>query len=91
MVLISFFAFYMLVGGSAGIGYREGGRYFVGSHGDYTEVARVLWIASCVLEALFFVRVLIIPVGALLLSEIKERINLIKRALHHCIGWSNAN
>ena len=73
-VLVSFFIFYMIVGGSAGIGYCEGGQYFVGNHGDYTEVSRTVWIISYVLEALFFITIAIIPIGSILFSKIRENI-----------------
>ena len=43
VIILAFFLFSMIVGGSAGNGYQESGRYFLGSHGDYVEVSSAIW------------------------------------------------
>ena len=43
MAMLNFFAFMIhdaLIGGSAGNGKVQAGKYYVGSHGHYTEVSR---------------------------------------------------
>ena len=54
IVLIGFFVFSMIVGGSAVNGYQEAGKYFVGEHGTYVEVSETIWIISNILEILFW-------------------------------------
>ena len=46
LAVLNIFAFLIhdaLIGGSAGIGKVEGQKYFVGSHGRYTEVSRAAY------------------------------------------------
>ena len=74
VIILAFFLFSMIVGGSAGNGYQESGRYFLGSHGDYVEVSSAIWTASCVLEVLFWIFIPLTPLGAFLIAEIQERI-----------------
>ena len=69
----SFFIFTMVVGGSAGNGYQEAGKFFVGDHGEYVEVSRTIWTLSCVLEILFWTFIPLTPLGAFLIAEIQER------------------
>ena len=54
-IILLFFLFSMIVGGNAGLGYEENGKYFVGNHGDFTEVSEAVWVTSCVLEVLFWI------------------------------------
>lgn len=69
----TFFIFSMVVGGSAGNGYQEAGKFFVGNHGDYVEVSSAIWMVSRVLEILFWIFVPLTPLGAFLIAEIQER------------------
>jgi len=64
IAFLTFFIVSVIAGGSAGDGKIEKGRYYLGSHGEYTEVSRVTYVACAVLEmvvngiltfALFFV------------------------------------
>ena len=74
IIILTFGIFSMIVGGSAGIGYQEAGRYFVGNHGDYVEVSSTIWTVSCVLEVLFWIFIPLTPLGAFLIAKIQERI-----------------
>jgi hypothetical protein len=49
IAMLNFSAFWygvLILGGSAGNGKEEGGRFFVGEHGKYTEVAERVYIYS---------------------------------------------
>jgi hypothetical protein len=46
IALVNFTAFWLIAvscGGDAWNGYIKNGRYFLGSHGAYTEVSRTFW------------------------------------------------
>ena len=80
-IILAFFIFSMIVGGSAGHGYQDAGRYFVGDHGDYVEVSSTIWTISCVLEVLFWVFILLTPLGAFLIAKIQDRLEQKKKRL----------
>ncbi|MBE6645233.1 MAG: hypothetical protein E7612_07665 [Ruminococcaceae bacterium] len=72
VVILGFFVFSMVIGGSAGLGYQENGRYFVANHGQIIEVTRTVWRISRIWEIAFFVFTPIMPLGAFCISKIEE-------------------
>ncbi len=74
IVILGFFVFSMIIGGSAGNGYQEAGKYFVGDHGSYVEVSETIWIISGILEILFWISLPLTPIGAFVISNIQEKI-----------------
>ena len=67
LAVVNFFAFMIhdaLIGGSAGIGRVENGKYYVGSHGRYTEVSRAAfrfsWWHEPSAVGMFLVMILIV-------------------------------
>lgn len=72
-IILAFFIFSIIVGGSAGNGYQEAGRYFVGNHGDYAEVSGAVWMVSYVMEILFWIFIPLTPLGAFSIAKIQER------------------
>ena len=73
IIILGFFVFSAVIGGSAGLGYQEGERYFVGNHGDYTEVSQTVWKISTVLEILFWIFIPLTPLGELILEKLQKR------------------
>ena len=71
-IILTFFVFSMVIGGSAGNGYREAGKYFVGDHGNYVEVSQSIYIVSSILEVLFWIFIPLTPLGAFMISKIQE-------------------
>ncbi len=53
VIAVSFFAFSMIVGGAAITGKVVAGHYYVGSHGNYPEVSRGVYLLSAFLSAAF--------------------------------------
>ena len=72
-LILAFFVFTAIIGGSARLGYQEGERYFVGNHGDYTEVSQTIWKISSVLEILFWIFIPLTPLGSLILEKLQKR------------------
>lgn len=72
-LILAFFVFTAIIGGSAGLGYQEGGRYFVGNHGDYTEVSQTVWKISSVLEILFWIFIPLEFLGSWILEKLQKR------------------
>jgi hypothetical protein len=60
--LISIMAGYVILGGDAYTGEEKENKYFVNSHGKYTEVTRAQWIYSYIHCLLFFVNVPAVPI-----------------------------
>lgn len=73
-VVAAFFVFSDIVGGFAGLGYQEAGTFFVGNHGDYTQVSETVYTISSILEVLFWVFIPLTPLGGFLIAHIQERI-----------------
>ncbi len=73
-IILAFFLFSMIVGGSAGNGYQENGKYFVGNHGVYEEVTETVYTISCILEVFFWIFIPLTPLGAFFISYIQEKI-----------------
>lgn len=73
MIILGFFAFSMIIAGSAGNGYQEDGRFFVGEHGTYVEVSKTIWEISSVWGVLFSIFIPLTPIGAFVISSIQEK------------------
>ena len=73
MLILSFFIFSMIVGGNAGLGYEENGKYFVGNHGDFSEVSETVWVISYVLEMLFWISVPLTIISEYFIVKFKEK------------------
>ena len=71
-IFLAFFIFSMIVGGSAGNGYQDAGKYFVGDHGNYVEVSQSIYIVSSILEVLFWIFIPLTPLGEFMISKIQE-------------------
>ncbi|HWY76965.1 MAG TPA: hypothetical protein VN281_15185 [Verrucomicrobiae bacterium] len=52
-VAVSFLVFSLIVGGAAINGKVVGGHYYLGSHGNYPEVSRGVYLLSALLSAAF--------------------------------------
>ena len=74
IIILGFFVFSMIIGGSAGNGYQEAGKYFVGEHGSYMEVSKTIWLISSIYEILFWISLPLTPIGAFVISNIQEKI-----------------
>ena len=72
-IMLIFFLFSMIVGGNAGLGYEENGKYFVGNHGDFAEVSKSVWAVSCVLETLFWVSVPTMIISEYFIAKLKNK------------------
>ena len=75
MFILGFFLFSMIIGGSAGNGYQDAGRFFVGEHGIYVEVSKTIWTISRVWGILFSIMIPLTPIGAFVISDIQEKLN----------------
>ena len=75
MIILGFFLFSMIIGGSAGNGYQDAGRFFVGEHGIYVEVSKTIWTISRVWGILFSIFIPLTPIGAFVISDIQEKLN----------------
>ena len=74
IVILGFFVFSMIIGGSAGLGYQENGRFFVRYHADVVEVTEFIWTISRIWGILFWIFILLTPIGAFAISHIQEKI-----------------
>ena len=74
IVILGFFVFSMIIGGSAGLGYQENGRYFVRDHADIVEVSESVWSISRIWGILFWIFIPLTPIGAFIISIIQEKI-----------------
>jgi len=73
IIILGFFVFSMVIGGSAGNGYQEAGKYFVGEHGTYVEVSETIWTISSIYEILFWISLPLTPIGAFVISNIQNK------------------
>ena len=46
IIILGFFVFSMVIGGSAGLGYQENGHFFVRDHSEVVEVSKTIWEIS---------------------------------------------
>lgn len=74
IIILGFFVFSMIIGGSAGNGYQEAGKFFVGEHGTYVEVSETIWTISSIYEILFWLSLPLTPIGAFVISNIQDKI-----------------
>ena len=74
IIILGFFVFSMIIGGSAGNGYQENGQYFVRDHAEIVEVSKTLWVISSVWGILFWIFIPLTPIGAFVISNIQEKI-----------------
>ena len=74
IVVLGFFVFSMIIGGSAGLGYQENGHFFVRDHAEVVEVSEVIWTISRIWRILFWIFIPLTPIGAFAVSTIQEKI-----------------
>ena len=74
IVILGFFVFSMVIGGSAGLGYQENGHFFVRDHAEIVEVSKTLWVISSVWGILFWIFIPLTPIGAFAIAHIQEKI-----------------
>lgn len=74
IVILGFFVFSMIIGGSAGLGYQENGRFFVCDHAEVVEVSKTIWEISNIWGVLFWIFIPLTPMGAFVISNIQEKI-----------------
>ena len=73
VIIGGFFVFTIIIGGSAGLGYCEANTYFVGNHGEYTQVSETIYLVSAVWEILFWIFIPLTPIGSFLFSHMQEK------------------
>ncbi len=73
IIIAGFFLFGFIIGGTATLGYYEANTYFVGNHGEYTQVSETIYRISSVWEILFWIFIPLTPIGAFLISHIQEK------------------
>ena len=81
VIIVGFFLFGFIIGGTASLGYCEANTYFVGSHGEYTHVPEIVYRISSVWEILFWIFIPLTPIGGFLISHIQENIEQNKNRL----------
>ena len=74
IIILGFFVFSMIIGGSAGNGYQENGQYFVCNHAEIVEVSKTIWVISSVWGILFWIFIPLTPIGAFAISTIQDKI-----------------
>lgn len=74
IVIVGFFVFSVIIGGTAGNGYQENGRFFVRDHADVVQVSEIIWIISSIWEILFWIFILLAPIDAFVISTIQDKI-----------------
>lgn len=73
VIIAGFFLFGFIIGGNATLGYCEVDTYFVGNHGEYTQVSETIYRISYVWEILFWIFIPLTPIGGFLFSHIQEK------------------
>ncbi len=74
IIILGFFVFSMIIGGSAGLGYQENGHFFVRDHAEVVEVSEAIWTMSWIWGILFWIFILLTPIGAFVISNIQEKL-----------------
>ena len=74
MIILGFFVFSMIIGGTAGNGYQEGDRYFVCEHSNTVEVSKMSWQISRIWGVLFSLFIPLTPIGAFVIYDILYKI-----------------
>ena len=72
--ILGFFVFSMIIGGTAGSGYIDGGSSFVCEHSNTVEVSNMVWYISRIWGILFSIFIPLTPIGAFIISNIQEKI-----------------
>ena len=54
-IIAGFFLYGCMIGGSASLGYCDANAYYVGNHGEYTQVSEIIYHVSYVWEILFWI------------------------------------
>ncbi len=78
IVILGFFVFSFIIGGSALNGYQQGERYFLCNHEEITQVSKMIWIISKAWHILFLIFIPLTPIGAFVISHIQNKIELRK-------------
>ena len=73
VIIAGFFLFGFIIGGTAALGYCEANIYFVGNHGEYTQVSETIYRISFIWEILFWIFIPLTPIGSFLFSHIQEK------------------
>ena len=73
IIVVGFFVYSQIIGGSASLGCIEEDAYFVGDHGQYTQVSQVAYQASIIWEILFWLFIPLTPIGCFIISGIFEK------------------
>ena len=73
-VIVGFFCFSAIIGGSELNGYIENGLFFVRSHSSVVEVSKRVFIISKIWNVLFYIFLPLTPIGAFLISFIVSKI-----------------
>ena len=74
IVVLGYFVFSMIIGGSAELGYQENGHFFVAAHANLVEVSEIIWTISRVWGILFWIFIPLMPIVAFAISSIHEKI-----------------
>lgn len=75
VIMVGFFVYSLIIGGSAGLGYCESGQYFVSDHGVTVEVSEVVWRISYAWGIVFWVFPLLTPLAIFLSIRIRKMID----------------
>ena len=81
VIIAGFFLFGFIIGGTAALGYCEANTYFVGNHGEYTQVSEIIYHVSYVWEILFWIFIPLTPLGCFLISHIQGKMEQKKKRL----------
>ena len=81
VIIAGFFLYSFTIGGSASLGYYENNTYFVGNHGEYTQVSKLIYQISNMWELLFWIFIPLTPLGCFLISHIQEKVTQKKRRM----------
>ena len=73
VIIAGFFLFGFIIGGTATLGYCEANIYFVGNHGEYTQVSETIYRISFMWEILFWIFIPLTPIVSFLFSHIQEK------------------
>ena len=74
VIIAGFLLYGLIVGGFASLGYFEDNTYFLGNHGEYTQVSKSIYLTSYVWEFLFWISIPLTPLGCFLISHIQGKI-----------------
>ena len=81
VIIAGFLLYSLIVCGSASLGYCEDNTYFLGNHGEYTQVSEIIYHVSYVWEILFWIFIPLTPIGCFLISHIQGKMEQKKKRL----------